>query len=223
MKKIFLVLALVCFISMVNAMDPEPWSKEEFKTRMDYAITHNEEQTLYDFACQQFEDEAQCKARQDSIIKNLQNLKELKEQVIKEYNEFFDAYHVADSEKTHQQQEKLELIFNEMNPLMSTIIAFEGIYLEVFYWTIHLDDLIKRGIIDPDSKPTDPTKPIKAVKGVTVSDNPITDCCVEEPESECCKLKKQIDQPQPDLLIPIVVGLIIIVFGVVYAIFIRKN
>jgi hypothetical protein len=222
MKKMILFgLALILLLSFASAYEAQPYTKQDFNDRMDRALAHNREQSFLFISYLpngEVNEDAMKKMQED-----LARLDELKVQAVNEYSEFYDFYYAADLVKTREQQEKLKTIFDEMNPLMVTIVKFEGIYGNIFYWTVLLDYSIEQGIINPDQNIQDNTKPITAIKEKTASDNPVTDCCKEDSKSECCKLKQQFDQPQLDLLIPIVVGLIIIVFGAVYAIFIRKS
>ncbi len=211
MKKIFLLIALVCFISFASAtMELEPFTKEDFNERMNTALFYNK-QVAFSMLPSGVSEEERAQVEQ-KMMEDFQSLEELKKQAVTEYNEFFDAYYVNDLDKVNSQTEELKVIFDEMNSLMSTKTKFTEIYNHVLYWGVKLDYKIKEGIIDPNDTNT-ADKTIPAIKEKTGFDNPVPD--VNDGQYPL--------EPQGDLLIPIAVSLIIIVLGVVYAIFIRKN
>lgn len=234
MKKIVLFIVLICFLSVVSAMEAEPFTKEDFKQRMDTAIQRNERKLSLTIPYDEFGEIDQDEVKR--IQGNLGRLDELREQAIKEYNLFFDAYYSADSQKVHAQTEKLEKIFDEMNSLMVTVINFDVIYASIYFWSLQLDYYIEHGIFNPD-KNADYPKRIEAVNEKTGAENQITDCCVSDPLSDCCKIKKNaeccITNPDSDcckekpsqdnLLIPVAIALVIIVIALLYVAFIKKS
>ena len=246
MKKIFVLVALFCFLSLVNAtMFEEPFSKADFSDRMNLAVNHNKQQVSILISSGYFDGPAvpgitpggTSEEKQKEVIDQLNRLESLKEDAIKEYNIFFDAYYKADLSTVQKQNIKLKAIFDEMNPLMHTIVKFEGIYTNVLYWTIKLEYMIQKGQINPDSPPIDNSKPITATIDKGSITTVVDDCFISDPNSACCKEKIKVDccisdpnsdcckeKPSPDnLLIPIAVALAIIVFAIVYVAFIKKN
>jgi len=229
MKKIFLFLALICFFSLVNALEAEPFAKQDFEQRINYAVSYNRQETKMNLAPHLTPEELQ------AVESKLTRMDELKVQAIKEYNIFFDAYYDSDLAKVKSQTEKLKKIFDEMNSLMVTIIKFDGIYSEIYFWSLNLEHLIEIGAVDQNADTSDKT--INAVKGTTTDNQIVEDCCTTDPKSECCQKKKALEccindpnsdcckeKPSPDnLLIPVAVALAIIVFAIVYVVFIKKN
>ena len=70
--------------------------------------------------------------------------------------------------------------------------------------------MVKEGVFLPTDGNTE-EKTILSIKEKTGFDNPVPD------------VNAPAEPVQPDLLIPIAVSLVIIVLGVVYAVFIRKS
>jgi len=241
MKKIIFVLALICMFSLVTAIEAEPYSKESFKEKMDRAVEYNRTQTNIpniSFFPEGTEEYKDALKEQQQIIASLEKLDQLKEKAIKEYSIFFDAYHASDSKTVKEQTPKLEtILIKEMNPLMKTIVKFDGIYNNIFFWSVQLDYYINNGIIiDPDKLPIDNSKPIQADKTKVSGEVKITDCCIAEPEGKCCKAKKSaeccakdpnsaccLQKPaETDLLLPILGALVVFVIVIVALVFVRR-
>lgn len=210
MKKLFLFIALICFLSVVNALEESPYAKENFSQRMNNAISYNKLKvglnTPYTSSGEIDRDAVQMD------IESLKRLDALKEEAVKEYSVFFDAYYAGDSVKAHEQIDKLTSILDEMSSLMITIVKFDEIKANIFYWGIHLDNLIKQGVFIDDNN-TD-SRTIQAIKEKTGFDSNVSD-----PDK---------NQFKPgggkgfDLLIPFAVVLVLIVFGIIYFIFMKR-
>jgi len=230
-KKLLWFIGLICLFSLVNAqLSEDLFSKKDFSDRMNLALSHNREQVSILIATGYFDGpeitpgtipRETSEEKQKELINQLNRLDELKDQTIKEYNVFYDAYYKADAQTVQEQNIKLKAIFDEMNPLMHTIVKFEGISDNIFYWSIKLEYLIKKGQINPDNPPIDNSSPFTAIKNKTSIELPviIDDCCISEPDSKCCKEK---DQPLNSLIILVTIVLIAIVGALVYFIFIKK-
>ncbi|MFH1664463.1 MAG: hypothetical protein ABH986_06725 [archaeon] len=210
MKKIFLFIALICFLSVVNALEESPFPKEDFSQRMNNAISHNRLQVNLRTPTDELG-----QINQELLELNeqkLAKLDELKEQAVKEYSVFFDAYYAGDSVKAHEQIDKLTSILDEMSSLMITIVKFDEIKANIFYWGIHLDNLIKQGVFIDDNN-TD-SRTIQAIKEKTGFDSNVSD-----PDKNQFKPG---DGKGFDLLIPFAVVLVLIVFGIIYFIFMKR-
>lgn len=212
MKKILLFIALILLLSMANAIEAEPYSKEDFKLKMDTAVSYNIQQTKLKLF---YEDESGLTQEQaDELAETFERLESLKQKAITEYNVFFDAYYDADSKKVKTQTEKLTAIFNEMNSLMNTVIKFDEISKNIVYWSVMLDYYIEKGIFKSKEPVIDTeNKVIKAVKEQTYFGNPVSDINVEDP----VKPKQDFD-----FVVPIAVILILFVIGIIYVVFFKR-
>ncbi len=223
MKKILvLFLALIFLFSFVYSDESEPYSKEDFKQRIEKALEYNlqEAHLIAD------------SGNSEALGKNLARLNELKPQAIKEYNEFYDAYYKGNLNKVIEQTEKLEKIFDEMNSLMVTVIKFEGIYRNIFTWRLQLERLIQNKAFNP--KDENYSENITAVKENTGSVQDITDCCKTQSESNCCKAKKkalfcqqnpeakECSEKEFDFIIVFVVIAVILASALIYFLFVKK-
>ncbi len=239
MKKIILVLALICFLSFASASEFDPYTKEDFRQKMDRAMAYNRQNVPFPYLdpfLEGTEEYKMAEERTKELVKELERLDVLKEEAKKEYDVFYDAYYASDSEKVKTQVDKLKVIFDEMNSLMSTIVRFEGIYNDILYWSIQLDYLIEQGVFDPNQGSIDNSGTFTPVQEKTGTANQVTDCCIAEPEGECCKAKKSAEccakdpnsdcckeKPvEDDLLVPIAVALIVFVLVIVVLFFIRR-
>jgi hypothetical protein len=196
---------------VVSGMQAEPFTKEDFKQRMDSAISYNRQEAVQRIGYDEFGQPTQDANR---IMENLNRLDELKEKAIKEYNLFFDAYYSRDSNKVHKQTQKLKVIFDEMNPLMVTVVRFHEIYANIYYWSLQLDYYIEKGIVIPGKEVNGSVKPkiINAVKEKTAFDNEISDIKPEEKKPE----------PESNFFVFLVAG--VLFFAVIVVVFlIRKK
>jgi len=232
MKKLFLFFVLVCLVSLAAGMQAEPYTKEDFKARMDRAIAYNEQEAKLKIA---YSPEEYPEEERQGILDNFARLRGLKDQSVAEYNLFFDAYYSADKTKVNEQEQKLKKIFDEMNPLMVTIVKFEEIYNNILFWKLQLGYLIDNGVVEEGNKIIDNSKPFVAVKDSGETESKITDCCVSDPESQCCKEKVndccltdpesdccKAKQPEGNLLVLVLLAVVVIAAAAVYFVFMKK-
>ncbi len=215
MKKLFLFIAVILLFSLVNAMEKNPFTKEDFKLRLDNALGQNRQETLLKITSDESGRPQQ--EQVESAQTKFERLDVLKEQAIIEYNVFYDAYYEADAKTVQEKTFKLKTIFDEMNSLMVTIVKFDGIYSNIYYWGIQLDYYIEKGIFESkDSNNNITNKTIKAVKEKTGFNNEITDI------NAAVNKDKPVASQGFDFVPVIAVILIVVVIWIIYIIFVKK-
>jgi len=149
MKKIILLLIIICLISLVNAMEQEPYPAEQFEQKLDKIISFNEERSI-----------------------PLLNL--LKINAVNEYRIFYYSYYAGDTDKVKIQLGKLREIFDEMN-YYAEKRNFEEIYTNLNYWSYKLDYLIDKGVFEIGVFDENQNQYIEAIRTTTDENYQFTD------------------------------------------------
>lgn len=150
MKKIILLLALICLLSIVNALEQEPYPQQEFEQKLDKIISFN-----------------------DARAVPMLNL--LKTDAVNGYSVFYYAYYAGDTNKVKIQLGKLREIFDEMNYFAEEENNFEEIYTNLNYWSYRLDYLIDKGVIEIGVFDENQNQYIEAIRTTTDENYQFTD------------------------------------------------